>query len=90
MPLISRQLTVEEVGVDCLLLGRVKKTNHDEDFILHEDKNLIIFTTKTNLSILKQSKHGFADGTFKINYQSNIYLILFWFSFMYVCPDNYY
>ncbi|CAF1376405.1 unnamed protein product [Rotaria sp. Silwood1] len=66
MLMIRRQLTVETVDVDGRLPEKLRKTYRDEDFILHEDKNLIIFTTKTNLSILKQNKHWFADGTFKV------------------------
>ena len=77
MLMIRRQSTVETVDVDGRLPEKYRKTYHDEDFILHEDKNLTIFTTNTNLSILKQNKHWFADGTFKVNYQSNICLFLF-------------
>ena len=77
MIMIRRQCTVETVNVDDRLPEKHRKTYSDEDFILYEDKNLIIFTTNTNLSILKQNKHRFADGTFKVNYQSNICLFLF-------------
>ncbi|CAM4825423.1 unnamed protein product [Rotaria magnacalcarata] len=63
---IRRQRTTETVDVNGRLLEKLRKTYRDEDFILHEDKKLIIFTTKTNLSILKQNKHWFADGTFKV------------------------
>ena len=77
MLMIRRQRSVETVDVDGHLLEKLKKTYSDEDLILHEDKNLIIFTTKTNLSLLKQNKHWFADGTFKVSYQSNVYLFLF-------------
>ncbi|CAF4679486.1 unnamed protein product, partial [Rotaria sp. Silwood2] len=66
MLMIRRQRTVETVDVNGRLPERLRKAYGDEDFILHEDKNLIIFTTKTNLSILKQNKHSFADGTFKV------------------------
>ncbi|CAF1249209.1 unnamed protein product [Rotaria sordida] len=66
MLLIRRQRTVETVDADGCLPEKLRKTYRDEDFILHEDKNLIIFTTKTNLSILKQNKHWFADETFKV------------------------
>ncbi|CAF2977509.1 unnamed protein product [Rotaria sp. Silwood2] len=66
IPMIRRQRTVETVDVDGRLPEKLRKTYRDEDFILHEDKNLIIFTTKINLSILKQNKHWFADGTFKV------------------------
>ncbi|CAF4332271.1 unnamed protein product [Rotaria socialis] len=63
---IRRQRTTETIDVNGRLPGKLRKTYRDEDFILHEDKKLIIFTTKTNLSILKQNKHWFADGTFKL------------------------
>ncbi|CAF4735984.1 unnamed protein product, partial [Rotaria sp. Silwood1] len=75
MLMIRRQCTVETVDVDGRLPEKLRKTYCYEDFILHEDKNLIIFTTKTNLSILKQNKHWFADGTFKVC--SNDYYQLF-------------
>jgi len=68
MLMIRRQRIVETVDVDGRLPEKLRKTYRDEDFILHEDKKLIIFTTKTNLSILKQNKHWFADGTFKVIY----------------------
>ncbi|CAF2849949.1 unnamed protein product [Rotaria sp. Silwood2] len=68
MLMIRRQRTGETVDVDGRLPEKLRKTYRDEDFILYEDKNLIIFTTQTNLSILKQNKHWFADGTFKVSY----------------------
>ena len=77
MLVIRRHRTVETVDVDGRLLEKYRKTYLDEDFILYEGKNLIIFTTNTNLSILKQNKHWFADGTFKVNYQPKIRLFLF-------------
>ena len=66
--MIRRQCSVETVDVDGRLPEKLSKAYRDEDFILHEDNELIIFTTKTNLSILKQNKHWFADGTFKVIY----------------------
>ena len=51
---------------DQLMPDRLKLTDRGESFILHEDKSLIIFTTASNLSILKSCKHWFADGTFKV------------------------
>ncbi|CAF2722211.1 unnamed protein product [Rotaria sp. Silwood2] len=76
MLMVRRQRTVETVDVDGRLPEKLRKTYRDQDFILHEDKNLIIFTTKTNLSIPKQNKHWFADGKFKLNYQLNVSLFL--------------
>jgi len=65
---IRRQRTGEKVDADGRLPEKFRKTYRGEDFILHEDEHLIIFTTKSNLSILKQNKHWFADGTFKVSY----------------------
>ncbi|CAF1047482.1 unnamed protein product [Didymodactylos carnosus] len=48
------------------LPDNLKMTDRGEDFILYEDDKMIIFTTKTNLSVLKSFKHWFADGTFKV------------------------
>lgn len=44
----------------------LRKTYRGEEFLLHEEAEMIIFTTKSNLSALKQSKHWFVDGTFKV------------------------
>ena len=44
-----------------------EKTGRGEDLILFKSEKLIIFTTKNNLSILKQYRHWFANGTFKIH-----------------------
>ena len=57
MLIIRRPRTVETANVDGRLPEKLRKTYRDEDLILHEDKNLIIFTTKTNLFLLKQNKH---------------------------------
>ncbi|CAF4480594.1 unnamed protein product, partial [Rotaria sp. Silwood2] len=72
MLMIRRQRTVGKVDADGRLPEKLRKTYRDEDFILHEDENLIIFTTKTNLSILKRHKHWFADGTFKVSDQLSV------------------
>ncbi|CAM4952107.1 unnamed protein product [Rotaria socialis] len=48
------------------LSGDLRKTYRGEEFLLHEEEHMIIFTTKSNLTALKQSKHWFADGTFKV------------------------
>ena len=66
---IRRQRTTPAATPDGHLPEDFKKTYRNEDFLLYKDKEMIIFTTKTNLSILKQSKHWFADGTFKVSYQ---------------------
>ena len=54
---IRRQRTVAKLDGDGRLPEDLRKTYRGGDFILFEDEHLIIFTTKTNLSILKQNKH---------------------------------
>ncbi|CAF1314240.1 unnamed protein product [Rotaria sordida] len=44
----------------------LRKTDRGDDFILCEDNEMIIFTTKRNLSLLKECTHWFVDGTFKV------------------------
>ena len=51
---IRRQRATPAVIIDGHLLEILKKTYRGEDFILHHDNEMIIFTTKTNLSVLKQ------------------------------------
>ncbi|CAM4851309.1 unnamed protein product [Rotaria magnacalcarata] len=72
MLMIQRQRTTETVDADGRLPEKLRKTHRDEGFTLHEDNKLITFTKKTSLYILKQNKHWFADGTFKVNYQPNV------------------
>ncbi|CAF2033343.1 unnamed protein product [Rotaria magnacalcarata] len=66
MLMIQRQRTTETVDADGRLPEKLRKTHRDEGFTLHEDNKLITFTKKTSLYILKQNKHWFADGTFKV------------------------
>ncbi|CAF1522463.1 unnamed protein product [Adineta ricciae] len=44
----------------------LKQTIRGENFILHEDNKLIIYTATSNFSVLKTFKHWFADETFKV------------------------
>ena len=44
----------------------LKPTDSGQDFLLHEDKYMTIFTTRSNLSALKQSKHWFVNDTFEV------------------------
>ncbi|CAF2120320.1 unnamed protein product [Rotaria magnacalcarata] len=63
---IRRQRVAPSLDPDGHLPEKLRKTDRGEDLILFESVKLIIFTTKSNLSILKQYKHWFADGTFKV------------------------
>lgn len=88
---IRRQRTAPALDPDGHLPEKLRKTDRGEDFILFESEKLIIFTTKSNLSILKQYKHWFADGTFKVSYQLTILSSLFNCLFLCkVCPDDFY
>ena len=62
---IHRQRQVSPANSYSQLSDRLKQTARGEKFLLHEDKELIIFTSASNLSVLKVCKHWFADGTFK-------------------------
>lgn len=63
---IRRQREAETTNPDNLLPDHLKLTDRGDNFVLHEDKTLIVFTTDSNLSVLKSCKHWFADGTFKV------------------------
>ncbi|CAF4523270.1 unnamed protein product, partial [Rotaria socialis] len=62
---IRRQRQAISVNADNRLPDHLKQTDRGENFVLHEDNKMIIFTTTSNLSILEACKHWFADGTFK-------------------------
>ena len=66
MQTIRRQRATPSAANKERLPEALRKTDRGEDFVLHEDTEIIIFTTNNNLSALKQSKHWFADGTFKV------------------------
>ncbi|CAF5025300.1 unnamed protein product, partial [Rotaria magnacalcarata] len=63
---IRRQRPAPSTNNDKQLPDNLKQTDRGENFVLHEDEKLIIFTTATNLSVLKTCKHWFVDGTFKV------------------------
>lgn len=66
MQTIRRQRTTPSTGSDERLPEELRKTDRNENFLLYEDAEMIIFRTTSNLSALKQSKHWFADDTFKV------------------------
>ena len=45
----------------------VKRIDRGEGFVLHEDDSMIIFTSKSNLKVLKECQHWFCDGTFSVS-----------------------
>jgi hypothetical protein len=44
----------------------LRETDRGENFVLHEDNSMVIFTCEKNLSVLKECKHWFMDGTFSV------------------------
>ena len=62
---IRRQRQVSPANSNSQLPYRLKQTDCGEKFLLHEDTELIVFTTTSNLLVLKACKHWFADGAFK-------------------------
>lgn len=63
---IRRQRQTPKTNPDNQLPDHLKQTDRGDNFVLHENDKLIIFTTTSNLSVLKTCKHWFADGTFKV------------------------
>ena len=63
---IRRQREPEVSNLDNQLPDNLKLTDRGDNFVLHEDNTLIVFTTDSNLEVLKSCKHWFADGTFKV------------------------
>ncbi|CAM4975310.1 unnamed protein product, partial [Rotaria socialis] len=49
---IRRQRPAPSTNNDNQLPDNLKQTDRGENFVLHEDEKLIIFTTATNLSVL--------------------------------------
>ena len=62
---IRQQRQLPPANSNNQLPDHLKQTDCGEKFLLHEDKELIVFTTASNLLVLKACKHWFADGTFK-------------------------
>ena len=62
---IRRQRQVPSANSNSQLSDHLKQTDRREKFLLHKDKEFTVFTTASNLSLLKTCKHWFADGTFK-------------------------
>ena len=54
---VRRQRAAPILYPDGRLPEKLRKTDRGEDLILFESEKLIILTTKSNLSILKQCKH---------------------------------
>lgn len=69
---IRRQRPAPATNASNQLPDHLKQTDRGENFVLHEDNKLIIFTTATNLSVLKTCKHWFVDGTFKVKKRLSI------------------
>ena len=54
---IRRQRQVPLANSNNQLPDHLKQTDRGEKFLLHEDKELIVFTSASNLSVLKACKH---------------------------------
>ena len=63
---IRRQRQTPKTNPDHRLPDHLKQTDRGDNFILHENDNLISFSTTSNLSVLKTCKHWFAEGTLKV------------------------
>jgi hypothetical protein len=67
---IRRQRMAPSLEVNGHLPSVLKQTDRGENFVLFEDDSMIIFTSDSNLSVLKECKHWFADGTFSVRIPS--------------------
>ena len=74
---IRRQRQTEPVDAQNKLPAHLRKTDRGDDFVLHEEKDLVIFTTDANLAVLKNCKHWFADGTFSVRKHCSVDCYLF-------------
>ena len=63
---IRRQRQTIPTDPDNKLPNHLTLTERTENFLLHEEKELIIFMMDSNLSMLKKCKKCFSDGTFKV------------------------
>ena len=54
---IRRQRQVPPANSNSQLSDHLKQTDRGEKLLLHENKQLIVFTTASNLSVLKARKH---------------------------------
>ena len=54
---IRRQRQVPPANSNSQFSDHLKQTDRREKFLLHEDKELIVFTIASNLSVLKACKH---------------------------------
>ena len=70
---IRRQRQVSPANSNNQLSDHLKQTDRGEKFLLHEDEELIIFTSASNLSVSKACKHWFIDGTFEAREKKRIF-----------------
>jgi hypothetical protein len=80
--IIRRQRQEASANTNDRLPVQLRKPDSGENFVLHEDEKLIIFTTESNLAVWKTCKHRFADGTFKVRALASL-LLLDLFGFRY-------
>jgi hypothetical protein len=64
---IRRQRVPPPLEMNSHLPSVLKQTDRGEDFVLFEDESMIIFTSHSNLNVLKECKHWFVDGTFSVS-----------------------
>jgi hypothetical protein len=77
---IRRQRPAPSLDINSRLPQILKQTDRGENFVVHEDDSMIIFTSKSNLNALKECQHWFCDGTFSVSirfFDRLTYLFLF-------------
>ena len=64
---ICRQRSSFVLDTNSQLSQNLKPTDHGEDFVLFQDDSMIIFTSRSNLSVLKKCQHSICDGTLSVS-----------------------
>jgi hypothetical protein len=72
---IRRQRVAPALAVNGKLPSILRETDRGEEFVFFENESMIIFTCNSNLSVLKECKHWFVDGTFSVSMTTSVRLL---------------
>ena len=85
---IRRHISPLVLDINSQLSQILKQTDHGEDLVLFEDDSMIIFISRSNLSVLKECQHWFCDGIFSVSIK-NFDCLTYSFVFQ-VCPAEFF
>lgn len=66
LQIIRRERKPIQLDYDGHLPLILRQTHRGENFVLYEDKSMVIFTGEKNLLVLQECRHWFMDGTFSV------------------------